>query len=641
MAKKVIIVGGVAGGASAAARLRRVNEETEIIMFERGEYISFANCGLPYYIGGAITQREKLLVQSVSGMKNRFNIDIRIKTEILAIDPVKKKITARNLVTGKTYDESYDTLLLSPGASPIKPPIKGIEAAENLYTLRNIPDMDKIKAFVDQRSPKHAVVIGGGFIGLEMAENLIDRGVDVTLVEMSNQVLGPLDFEMAAAVQEHLVQKGVKVILNDGVSSFENQGKTVVLTSGTKIETNMVLLAIGVKPENRLAKEAGLEIGQRGGIVVNEYLQTSAPDVYAIGDAVQVSHYMNGEPVQIPLAWPANRQGRIVADTIMGKKTAYKGTLGTAIAKIFDLTAASTGLNEKQLMQAGVVYKTVHVHPSSHAGYYPGANAIALKMLFSPDDGKIYGAQAVGKDGVDKRIDVLATAIKGSLTIYDLPDLELSYAPPYSSAKDPVNMAGYAAVNILEGNVETIQWHEMEQMITNREEIIDVREPEEYEMGHIETAVNIPLSQLRDRMGEIKNKKVIIYCQAGLRGYIASRILVQNGFKPINLDGGYKTYSTAVMPFKRCTNETSDKIVFDVIVDARGLACPQPLIMLHNEIKSLGEGKSIKVQVTDNGFLRDIEKWCSSKGHTLLSYKEEKECMEAVICKGKTLTQPV
>lgn len=545
MSKKILVIGGVAGGATAAARLRRLDETSTIILFERGEHISFANCGLPYYIGETIKDREKLLVQTVEGMSKKFNLDVRNLSEVTRINRNEKTITVKNLLTNESYDESYDVLVLSPGAKPIVPPVPGINEAKNVFTLRNIPDTDKIKNYVDYQSPKEAVVIGGGFIGLEMAENLVDRGVHVTLVEMANQVMAPLDFEMATIVHKHLIEKGVSLILEDGVKSFEDFGKKIILASGKELETDMIILSIGVKPENSLAVEAGLNIGERGGIQVNEFLQTNDKDIYALGDAIEVTDYMNGNAAMIPLAGPANRQGRIVANNIYGKSEAYKGTLGTGIAKVFDLTVATTGNNEKTLTRLGIDYKVVHIHPASHAGYYPGAYPIALKLIFDYTTGKIFGAQAVGVDGADKRIDVLATAIKGGLSIFDLTEIELAYAPPFSSAKDPVNMAGYVAANIVEEGIETAQWHEIDEIVRNGGLLIDVREPHERENGFIKGSINIPLGEIRERLEELpKDQPIYLSCQVGLRGYLATRILKGHGFQSINLDGGWKTYAS-------------------------------------------------------------------------------------------------
>ncbi|MBM7702826.1 CoA-disulfide reductase [Metabacillus iocasae] len=543
--KKILIVGGVAGGASAAARLRRLSEKDHIVMFERGEYISFANCGLPYYIGEVIEERSKLLVQTVEGMSKRFNLDIRNLTEIVRINSDEKTVTARNVTTGEEYDESYDVLILSPGSKPIVPPIPGIHEANALFTLRNVPDTDRIKQYVDNEKPKRAVVIGGGFIGVEMAENLVERGMDVTLVEMANQVMAPMDVEMAQLAHTHMREQGVNLILEDGVQAFEQQGNMVRLTSGKELETDMIILAIGVQPESTLAKEAGLELGLRDTIKVNEHLQTSDSSIYAVGDVIEVKDFVNGFETFVPLAWPANRQGRLVADHIHGKDVRYNGTMGTSIAKIFDLTVAATGNNEKTLKRIGIPYEVVHVHPMNHAGYYPGASQMTLKLIFSKETGEIFGAQAVGKDGVDKRIDVIATAIKGGLTVQDLPDLELAYAPPFSSAKDPVNMAGYVATNMMEGTVETVQWHEIDDLVANGGYLIDVRDPGEVARGAIKGSVTIPVNELRERLNEVPtDKDLYITCQVGLRGYLASRILMENGFKVKNLDGGYKLYAS-------------------------------------------------------------------------------------------------
>ncbi|MFC3040581.1 CoA-disulfide reductase [Virgibacillus xinjiangensis] len=544
MQKKIVIVGGVAGGSTAAARLRRLDEHAEIVMFEKGEHISFANCGLPYYIGETIKDRQKLLVQTVESMASRYKLDIRTFSEVIQINREKRSLVVRNVQTNEKYEETFDELILSPGARPIVPPIPGIEDAAALFTLRNIPDTDRIKSFIDNEKPKHAVVVGGGFIGLEMAENLHERGMEVTVVEMAEQVMAPLDYEMAAIIHKHLKEKGIHLLLNDGVKSFEENGTKVITQNGTEITTDFILLSIGVRPENELAKEAGLDVGKRGGIQVNEYLQTNDPNIYAIGDAIEVKDYMNGQPAMVPLAWPANRQGRAVADNIYGKKVSYKGTLGTSIAKVFDYTVAVTGNNEKTLDRLGISHEVVHVHPVSHAGYYPGASPIALKLVFDKVTGTIYGAQAVGKEGVDKRIDIIATAIKGGLTVLDLPDLELAYAPPYSSAKDPVNMAGYVASNIVESGLETVQWSEIDEIVANGGTLIDVRNPAELENGFIEGAKNIPVDTLREHLLELpKDETIYVNCQVGLRGYIATRILEENGFTVKNLDGGWKTYA--------------------------------------------------------------------------------------------------
>ncbi|MCX8047539.1 MAG: CoA-disulfide reductase [Anoxybacillus gonensis] len=649
MSKKIVIVGGVAGGATTAARLRRLDEQAEIVMFERGEYISFANCGLPYYIGGAIAERDALLVQTVEGMAEKFHLDIRIQSEVIAINRERKTVTVKHLPTGETYEESYDYLVLSPGASPIKPNIPGIEEANDLFTLRNIPDTDRIKSYVDEKKPKKAVVIGGGFIGIEMAENLWERGIDVTLVEMAKQIMAPVDYEMAAILHQHIKDKGVRLILEDGVASFEQKGKIVRLQSGTTIETDMIVLAIGVKPENELAKQAGLTIGERGGIQVNEYLQTSDPSIYAIGDAIEVIDDINGKPTHIPLAWPANRQGRIVADHIYGRNVRYNGTLGTAIAKVFDMTVAATGNNEKTLQRLGIAYEVLHIHPNSHASYYPGAFPIALKLLFDRKTGRIFGAQAVGYDGVDKRIDVIATAIKGGMTVFDLPDLELAYAPPYSSAKDPVNMAGYVASNMIENMVETIQWHEVNQLVKNGACLVDVREEMERDMGFIPGSINIPLGQLRKRLHELpKDETIYVYCQVGLRGYLAARILTQHGFRVKNLDGGYKTYAAVYNEYEAHQAEKEEKQVERVDVmnvqattlDACGLQCPGPIMKVYQTMEQLKDGDVLEVKATDPGFARDIQSWCKKTGNTLLKTTFENKMFIAYIQKGTTAPTP-
>lgn len=589
MNKKVVIVGGVAGGASAAARLRRLDEEIDIIMFEKGEYISFANCGLPYYIGETIDERDSLIVQTVESMSTRFNIDIRNLSEVVKINRESKTVTIKDYRSNDSYEESYDALALSPGASPVQPPIKGLNECKNLFTLRNIPDTDKIKSYVDDNKPKRAAVIGGGFIGLEMAENLYNRGIDVTIIEAEEQVMAPIDYEMASEVHNHLLDKGVDLILNDGVKSFEDNGSKVVLSSGKEVETDMIILSIGIRPETSIAKDAELKLNERGAIVVDKYMKTSDEDIYAIGDAVEVMDYINKKPTMIALAWPANRQGRLVADNIVGRKVEYKGTLGSSVAKVFDYTVASTGNNEKVLKRLGIPYKVVHIHPSSHASYYPGAFPVSLKMLFDPKTGEIFGAQGVGMSGVEKRIDVIATAIKGGLTAYDLPDVETCYAPPYNSAKDPVNMLGYVASNILDGDVENVQWYEIEGLRKNGELIVDVRDEVELGIGSIEGSENIPLWQLRDRLEELpKDKKIYITCQVGLRGYIACRILSQNGYKCANIDGGMMTYLMVKNTEEKLRNKDliqSKKDAIDAIsdeeiavtstLDTRGLTCPE------------------------------------------------------------------
>ncbi|WDT67833.1 CoA-disulfide reductase [Cloacibacterium sp. TD35] len=541
---KILIVGGVAGGATAATRLRRLSEENEVIIFEKGQYVSFANCGLPYHISGTIDKRDALLLQTPESLKERYNLDVRVFTEVLSIYTDEKKVSVKNLQTGEIYLESYDKLLLSPGAEPIKPPFEGIDS-DKIYTLRNIPDMDKIVA--KTKNAQNFVVVGGGFIGLEVAENLIEAGKSVKLVELGNQVMAPVDFDIASFVHEKAKQKGLELLLNVGVEKFNDKGETieVFLNNGTSVETDAVILAIGVKPETKLAVEAGLEIGETRGILVNEFMQTSNPDIYAVGDAIEVTHYINNKKVLIPLAWPANRQGRIVADNIvLGNQYKYTGSLGSSILKFFELSVASTGLNEKTLKRFGIPYKTAIVTRGHHAGYYPGAKNMVLKVIFD-ENGKIFGAQAVGEAGVDKRIDVIATAIKGNLTVYDLPEIEITYAPPFNSAKDPVNIAGYTAENILKGDLEMVNYDEFWDFVKENDAVIlDVRTSKEFSGGHIEGALNINVDDLRANLENLdKNKTYAIYCQVGLRGYLANRILKNNGFKVVNLNGGYNLWS--------------------------------------------------------------------------------------------------
>jgi NADPH-dependent 2,4-dienoyl-CoA reductase/sulfur reductase-like enzyme/rhodanese-related sulfurtransferase len=543
MAKKVLIVGGVAGGASAAARLRRLDEEAEIVLFERGAHISFANCGLPYYIGETIQDRSKLLVQTPESMKARFNLDVRTHSEVTKVD-VKEKTVTVNSKTRGVYQESYDDLILSPGAKPLKPPIPGIES-ERIFTLRNMADTDRIKSQVDRENTRSAIVIGGGYIGVEMAENLRHRELDVVLVEAAPHILAPFDAEMAAFAEKELQDNGVRLLLGDGVQSFaeKNGGIAVVLQSGREIGADMVILAIGVAPDTGFLQDSEIKLGARGHILVNESMQTNCEGVYAVGDAVEVTDYVSGAPTAIPLAGPANKQGRIAADRICGLPSSYKGTQGTAIIQIFSLTGASTGANERTLARLAVPYRSVYVHPSSHATYYPGAKPIALKLLFD-NEGKILGAQAFGAEGVDKRIDVIATVLRLKGTVHDLAELELTYAPPFSSAKDPVNMAGYLAQNVLSGLAEVAVPKDLELYDPERHILLDVRTVAEYDQGHIEGARHIPVDDLRSRIGELDPEKEIwAYCAVGMRGYIASRILKQRGFRVKNVTGGYRSCS--------------------------------------------------------------------------------------------------
>lgn len=547
MAKRILIVGGVAGGASCAARLRRMDEQAEIVLFERGEYISFANCGLPYYIGGVIPKREQLLVQDVKTMNAWFNLEIHTKTEVTAIHPAEKTVTVTDLTSGETREERYDALVLSPGASPIVPNLDGIDAArERIFTIRNIADVDALKGFMDAQAPKTAVVVGGGFIGLEMAENLVHKGLSVHLVEAADQVMTSLDPEMATLIAAELRKNGVQLTLGTGIQGFDNNGKTVVLADGSRIDTDLTVLAIGVRPESGLIKEAGLATNARGAIVVDDQFRVAgAEDVHAIGDAIETIDCIFGEKVQIPLAGPANRMGRMVADIICGKDKHYRGSLGSSIVRVFKVQAASTGKNEKQLRQMNVDYRSIHLYPANHATYYPGASQISLKVLYAPEDGKIYGAQAVGQDmGIDKTIDVIATAIAGNMSVYDLADVELCYAPPFNTAKSAVNYAGYIAENIANGEAYFDDVPHIEALLASGATVLDVRGKKEIEKVPLPSTIQIPLPELRKRISEVPNDRPIyVSCMIGLRGHIASRILQQNGIDAINIGGGAKLYT--------------------------------------------------------------------------------------------------
>lgn len=653
---KYIIVGGVAGGATAAARIRRLTEDAEIVIFEKSEHISYANCGLPYYIGGVIEDRDRLFVQTPEAFGKRFNIDVRILSEVTAIDAEAKQVTVHT-ADGKEYVESYDKLLLSPGASPVVPPLEGIDS-KGIFTLRNVSDTDRIKAYMAEHKVKRAVIVGGGFIGLEMAENLKYAGAQVAVVEMANQVMAPIDFSMAALVHEHLQQQDVRLYLEQAVEGFSREGDelTIHFKSGVSLKADMVLLSIGVRAETRLAQTAGLKIGEMRGIWVDEYLQTSHEHIYAVGDAMEFPHPITGKSWLNFLAGPANRQARIVADNmVLGNRLKYEGSVGTSIAKVFDITVASTGLPAKRLKQMEIPYLSATIHSGSHAGYYPGSRQMDIKITFSPSDGRLYGAQIVGYEGVDTRINQYALAIKTGATVDDLTRLEHAYAPPFSSAKDPVAISGYVAGNILAGKMTPLYWRELEQADTTKVILVDVRTADEYALGTIGGAVNIPLDDLRERMGEIPTDvPVWLFCGVGLRGYLASNILKANGYRDVrNLIGGLKTYRAAtaklVAPADFDTaadshsseaavhyNHSCETSVCEggktiVRVDACGIQCPGPILKMKQAMDGLAPGERLEVRATDAAFPRDAEAWCRTTGNRFLGRHSESGVYIAMI----------
>ena len=674
---KYMIIGGVAGGASTAARLRRLDEQAEIILFEKGEYISYANCGLPYYIGGVIEERERLFVQTPEAFSTRFRVDVRTENEVIFIDRKKKTVTVRQS-SEDTYEESYDKLLISTGASPVRPPLPGIDLP-GIFTLRNVTDTDRIKEYINSHSPRKAVVVGAGFIGLEMAENLHAQGAKVSIVEMGNQVMAPIDFSMASLVHQHLMDKGVNLYLEQAVASFEREGKGLKVTfkNGQSISADIVILSIGVRPETSLARAAELTIGPAGGIAVNNYLQTSDEAIYAIGDAIEYRHPITGKPWLNYLAGPANRQGRIVADNILGAKIPYEGSIGTSIAKVFDMTVASTGLPGKRLRLEGIDYMSSTIHPASHAGYYPDAMPMSIKITFDKQTGRLYGGQIVGYDGVDKRIDELALVIKHQGTVYDLMKVEQAYAPPFSSAKDPVAIAGYVAEDMITGKTNPVYWRELRDIEMENKFLLDVRTQDEFALGSLPGAVNIPLDELRDRMSELpKDRMIYTFCAVGLRGYLAYRILTQHGFDKVrNLSGGLKTYRAATAPIvihqenedqtdespspqeKTLSSEPSAAPAIPVAaaktirVDACGLQCPGPILKMKKTMDGLASGERVEITATDPGFPRDAAAWCSSTGNQLISKEasggksvviiekgEPKACNIVTSCEGKGKT---
>ena len=658
MNKKILIIGGVAGGATAAARLRRLDESAEIIMFERGSYISYANCGLPYHIGDVIKERSSLLLQTPEAMSQKYNVDVRVDSEVISIDKENKFVEVKKTRTGETYKESYDTLVLSTGSSPIKPPIEGINSP-GIYTLWTIPDTDAIKNFITERKPKKAAVIGGGFIGLEMAENLHQAGLDVTVVEMQDQVMAPVDYEMAQLVQNNMDMNNVKIDLGDGVSKFKNENgsTTITLNSGKTITADLVILSIGVRPNSELAKNAGLALNQRGGVVVDKYLKTSDPNIYAIGDVIEVEEYISKDKAMVPLAGPANKQGRICANNICGANEEYKGTQGTSVAKVFDLTVASTGANEKTLKRWGKIegkdYLTLIISQKSHAGYYPGSSELILKLIFSPDGKKIFGAQIVGEDGVDKRIDTIATAIRLSGSIYDLKELELAYAPPYSSAKDPVNMAGFVAENMIENKISFSKWNDLDPSKSSNYTLLDIREDVEQLVFTIPNSKNIPLGELRGRLSELnKDDNIIVLCAVGVRSYNAARTLMENGFKNVKVyPAGTNFYKSVYYNYFNENNNDSNNneqqtlnyaindikstdVKASIKVDCSGLQCPGPIMKVYETMNKINDGDVIEVSATDSGFAKDVEAWCRRTGNTLLKTEKHNKDNIVTIQKG-------
>jgi len=657
--KRYVIVGGVAGGAGTAARLRRLDEKAEITMFERGEHISYANCGLPYYAGGVIQERSRLFVMTPEKFKETLNVEAKTSHEVLSIDRKAKTVRVKNLKTGEEFDQSYDTLILSPGAAPVRPPIPGIDDPA-IMSLRSVSDIDRIKEKVDSPDTKRAVVVGGGFIGLEMAENLKERGLSVTIVEALDQVMNVIDYEMAAIVQRHLRDKGVVLRLKNGVSSFTRRGPfiDVTLADGTVIETDIVILSIGVKPDTAIAREAGLALAQNGAIKVDQFFATSDPSIRAVGDAIEFESPLLGSNVTVPLAGPANKQARFCADNIVkGDTRAWGGTIATSIAKVFDLTVASTGLTEKSLQRANLPFAQAVTHAGSHAGYYPKSFPLALKVIYHPDTGRIWGAQAVGLDGVDKRIDVISAFIGKEGTMEDLAEFEQAYAPPFSSAKDPVNMVGFIAGNVLDGLSRTVTWRDVDEWRARGAFLLDVRTPAEYELGTIPGAVNVPQERLRERLAEIpRGKPVLVFCAVGLRGYLAERLLRQNAYTDIaNLTGGYKTWSAASserdllegkaretpsMPERNHSITEEDgsprRPVGEksIRVDACGLQCPGPIMRLKQEIDGLSAGDRLEITATDPGFARDVKSWCSLTGNELVSLESSGGTIRAVVERG-------
>ena len=656
---KTVIIGGVAGGATCAARLRRLDESAEIVVFERGEYISYANCGLPYHVSGVIRERSSLLLGTPASMRTKYNVDVRVKNEVVAINRDRKTVTVKRTDTGETYDEKYDKLVISTGSSPMRPPIPGINS-HRVMTLWTVPDVDKIKKFISDTGAKRAVVVGGGFIGLESAENLRDAGLEVTVVELAEQVMPPFDYEMAQLIREHLLENGVTLRLGEGVTEFNDtdNGLAVKLSTGDVLNAEFAILAVGVRPNGELAKSSRLNVNKRGGIVTDTHMRTNDPDIYAVGDVAEITDFIFSDRTMIPLAGPANKQGRIAADNIAGLDSVYRGAQGSSVVKIFDLTAASTGASEKTLIKRGMAkgkdYETVTITQNSHAGYYPGATPLTLKLIFSADGSKIFGAQIVGRDGVDKRVDTIATVIRLNGSVYDLQELELAYAPPYSSAKDPVNMAGYVAGNLLRGDLKFTEWDVVEK--NTGAQLLDVREAAEIAAFAIPGTIHIPLGKLRERLDELdKSRPVVVFCAIGVRAYNAARILMQNGFTDVAVyPGGSRFYRSThcgtpndskppdgrgnpergAAPANPPQNNNPNPAI-SIKLDCSGMQCPGPIMKVFESIKAMREGELLEVSASDPGFMRDIEAWCRRTGNTLISREARGAEYVAMLRKGE------
>ena len=637
--KKVLIVGGVAGGASTATRLRRLNEDLEIILFEKEQHVSFANCGLPYHIGGVIENRESLLVQTPESLKERFNLDVRVNSEVISVNSQEKSVMVKTK-DGEKYKESFDYLVLAPGAKPLVPPIDGI-GGKNIYTLRNVTDLDKIMEKI--RSVKEAIVIGGGFIGVEVAENLQEIGITTTLIEAAPNILAPFDSEMSNILEAQLANNGINLLTNNKVIKFQNEDEKVLvsLENGSIIKGDIIILAIGVSPDTKFLNNSGITLGERGHILVNEHLETNIKDIYALGDAILVKHFVTGQDVAIALAGPANRQGRIVAGNISGRDEIYKGSFGTSIIKVFNLTGGATGLNERSLKSLGKNFEKIYLHPNDHAGYYPGATPISIKLLYEKETKKVLGAQAVGLNGVDKFIDVIATVLKFRGTIDDLSELDLAYAPPYSSAKSPANMSGFIGQNIEDGLIEQSYVEDLENFDREKQIILDVREELELIGGKFENSINIPLSQLRKRFSELpKDKEILTYCAVGLRGYIASRFLISKGYKVKNIAGGFKSKLSEIKVSKKEINNEIKNDDNNAPIDEKdylnlsGLSCPGPLVKIKNKIDELNQDDILKVKVTDPGFYNDIQSWAKVTKNRLVELKKQDKTIYATLQKG-------